>query len=100
MAQVTWLGEGDEGPDETECWGVKFKKGEAVDVNDPAAIATAKTNQYFEVSGDEGTETPEKPVVWPPPSQQDSQHAVPKGGEPVDTEHMPGDQSGKKWPKI
>lgn len=101
MAKITWLGEGDDGPEETEGFkGMKFKKGEAVDCDDPAILATASTNKYFKVEGYDAAEKPAETPTWPPPSQQASQHAVPKGGEPVDTEHMPEDQSGKKWPKI
>jgi hypothetical protein len=34
MAQVKWLGEGDDGPDEIQAYGRTIKKGESVEIND------------------------------------------------------------------
>jgi hypothetical protein len=86
MASVTWKGEPGPGEDEgpkSVTWGGKvFKRGEAVEVEDPNIIAKAKTNPYFEVSGDVAPAEP--PPLVPAPSQMPApQHAVPKPGEPV-----------------
>ena len=68
MAKVTWLGEDhlhfteDEkgnkvpsaGPSYTTWNGVKFAKGEAVDVTNPVALAKAKKNPFFKVEGAPG----------------------------------------------
>jgi hypothetical protein len=57
MAKLTWLGEddlhnGNPGPSFTTAFGgIKFPKGEAVEVNDKDTIARARKNQFFEVSG-------------------------------------------------
>lgn len=59
MTKVTWLGEdelhgGGAGPSFTTAFGgIKFPKGEPVDVTDDAIVAKARGNQYFEVEGDE-----------------------------------------------
>lgn len=55
MAKLTWLGE--DGPDTpgpsftTAFGGIKFPKGEAVEVTDKDTIARARRNPFFEVSG-------------------------------------------------
>lgn len=59
MARVTWRGEdeihnGNAGPSFTTCFGVKFPKGEAVDVSDPAVVKRAKGNPFFKVEGAPG----------------------------------------------
>lgn len=54
MAKITWLGEdGPEipGPSFTTCFGLKFPKGEAVEVTDKDTINRARRNRFFEVSG-------------------------------------------------
>lgn len=54
MAKLTWLGEDGEdvaGPSFTTCFGMKFKKGEAVEVTDRDFIRRAQGNPFFEVSG-------------------------------------------------
>lgn len=54
MAKVTWLGEdvGDTpGPSFTNCYGMKFPKGVAVEVLDKDTMTRARKNQFFEVSG-------------------------------------------------
>jgi hypothetical protein len=57
MAKLTWLGEdelhGDmPGPSFTTAFGgIKFPKGQSVEVMDKAIIARARNNQYFEVTG-------------------------------------------------
>lgn len=57
MAKITWLGEdgpGVAGPSFTTCYGgLKFPKGEAVEVSDPDIIKRASKNQYFAVEMDE-----------------------------------------------
>jgi hypothetical protein len=54
MAKVTWLGEDTAdtpGPSFTTCYGgIKFPKGEAVEISDPDTIKRARGNKYFEVS--------------------------------------------------
>jgi hypothetical protein len=53
MAQLTWLGEdelhdGAAGPSFTTAFGgIKFPKGEAVEVSDEEIVAKARNNQYF-----------------------------------------------------
>lgn len=92
MATITWKGEteGDEGPKETEGFGgMKFKKGEAVDCDNPKVLAKAYSNPYFEVSGwepkDKEGEQPtydlSKDVTVKPPSQQSAQRPVEKHGD-------------------
>lgn len=60
MTTVTWLGEdelhgGDAGPSFTTAFGgIKFPKGEPVDIEDAGFIAKARNNPYFEVSDDAG----------------------------------------------
>jgi len=55
MAKLTWLGEDDlhnggAGPSFTEAFGgVKFPKGEAVDVRSAAIVKKAQDNPYFTV---------------------------------------------------
>lgn len=57
MAKLTWLGEdelhdGNPGPSFTTAFGgIKFPKGEAVEVSDKDIITRARKNQFFEVSG-------------------------------------------------
>lgn len=56
MAKLTWLGEdelhgGGAGPSFTTAFGgIKFPKGEAVEVRSYALVQKALTNPYFEVS--------------------------------------------------
>lgn len=38
-------------PDETEAYGLSFKKGSAVDVTDTKTLAKLSGNQFFEVDG-------------------------------------------------
>lgn len=53
MAEITWLGEGESGPQETRAYGDRrFKVGEPVEINDEAIIRKARGNRLFEVSGD------------------------------------------------
>jgi hypothetical protein len=78
MAKVTWTGEDHlhslpdgspgAGPSFTVWRGVKFPKGEAVDVTDADTIKKAKINQFFKVEGlpgrpakakDDGNQDPE-----------------------------------------
>lgn len=66
MAKLTWLGEDEDdvpGPSFTICFGIKFPKGEPVDVTDKDFIARAKKNPFFEVSGVPGR--PPKSVETP-----------------------------------
>jgi len=57
MAKLTWLGEdelhgGGAGPSFTTAFGgIKFPKGQPVDVNDQAIIDRATRNRFFEVEG-------------------------------------------------
>lgn len=67
MAKITWLGEDllhrtvtpegatveSAGPSFTIWGGVKFPKGEAVEVTDAYRIKKAKSNQFFKVEDDE-----------------------------------------------
>ena len=64
MAKLTWLGEDElhtqpdgspgAGPSFTFWQGVKFPKGEPVEVSDKTVIAKAKGNKFFEVTGAPG----------------------------------------------
>lgn len=66
MAKLTWIGEDDlhnggAGPSFTTAFGgIKFPKGEAVEVSDEAIVAKARNNQYFKVSGDDAPAKPEE----------------------------------------
>ena len=57
MARITWRGEDDlhdgkPGPSFTTAYGgIKFPKGEPVEINDKDIIATARGNPFFEVTG-------------------------------------------------
>lgn len=57
MAKLTWLGEDelhDPAPGPSFCvgfGGIKFPKGEPVEVTDKAIIERAKRNQFFDVDG-------------------------------------------------
>lgn len=63
MAKLTWIGEDDlhnggAGPSFTTAFGgIKFPKGESVEVSDEAIVAKARNNQYFKVSGDDAPAT-------------------------------------------
>lgn len=71
MAKVMWLGEDNlhtqpdgspgAGPSFTTWGGVKFPKGEAVELKNPAAIAKAKANPFFKVEEDEPKRGPGRP---------------------------------------
>lgn len=67
MAKVTWLGEdrlhGEDvgGPSFTTWAGVRFPKGQPVDVTNAMAIRKAKANQYFKVEDVEGDPVDETP---------------------------------------
>jgi hypothetical protein len=64
MAKVTWTGEDDlhthadgspgAGPSFTVWNGVKFPKGEAVEVTNAVAVKKAKGNRFFKVEGGPG----------------------------------------------
>ena len=68
MARITWLGEDElhktvssqgeiiegAGPDFTVWHGIKFPKGDAVDVTNAQIIAKAKINSFFKVEGTPG----------------------------------------------
>lgn len=61
MAKVTWLGEdelhGDgAGPSFTRAFGMKFPKGEAVEVTDGDIVARASKNLFFRVEREEEDE--------------------------------------------
>lgn len=54
MAKITWLGEDTSeyaGPSFTTCFGMKFPKGQAVEVTDKDSIKRAQRNPFFAVSG-------------------------------------------------
>lgn len=71
MAKITWTGEDSlhtspdgtmsAGPSFTMWGGVKYPKGEAVEVKDPAIIAKAKTNKFFTVEEGEPKRGPGRP---------------------------------------
>lgn len=71
MAKLTWLGEdtqGYAGPSFTTAFGgVKFPKGEAVEITDANIVKKAKGNQFFKVEDDE----PEKRGPGRPPKVKD-----------------------------
>lgn len=59
MTRITWLGEdeldgpGIPGPSFTFWNGIKFRKGEPVEIDDPTMIRKARGNQFFEVQSDD-----------------------------------------------
>lgn len=75
MAKITWNGEDElhkivtpqgvtvesAGPSFTTWQGIRFAKGEAVDVTDTRIIAKAKTNQFFKVEEGEPKRGPGRP---------------------------------------
>jgi hypothetical protein len=86
MPTITWLGTDDPDLKETTGFrGMVFKKGEAVECEDPAFLSRAYNNRYFEVSGWEPKEAPTvdvtADVTVKPPSQQTAQYPVPKHGD-------------------
>lgn len=87
MPTITWLGVGDDGPEETTGFkNMVFKKGEAVECENEEVLKRAYGNQYFEVSGwepkaDAPTVDVTKDVTVKPPSQQTAQYPVPKHGD-------------------
>jgi hypothetical protein len=99
MAKITWLGEDDlhdddrGGPRSTIFYGIKFLKGEAVEVDNPAAIKKASGNRFFKVNGpddeDDEPEPPEEqeteahaPGKQPPPKQQQPPKPTPPRPQP------------------
>jgi hypothetical protein len=99
MATVTWKGEpgvgGDEGPKSVTWGGKVLKKGEGVEITDPAIIEKAKNNPYFEVTGADESSAG---TTVPAPSQTGAQYPVPKPGEPVKAP-TPGPM-GRPVPKV
>ena len=91
MPTITWLGTGDDGPDEAEGFrGMKFKKGEPVECDDPDTLARASGNKYYKVEGVTAADKPPEPeplydvtreASIKPPSQQTAQFPVPKHGD-------------------
>ncbi len=75
MAKLTWLGEDEQGvagPSFTTAFGgVKFPKGEPVEVTDKDIIRRARGNKFFEVSGVPGR----PPKVDKPEEKPDEQDA-------------------------
>jgi hypothetical protein len=56
MVKITWLGEDSEempGPSYNTWNGIKFPKGQAVEVSDTYMIAKARKNQFFRVTEEE-----------------------------------------------
>jgi hypothetical protein len=94
-AKVTWKGESDaeDAPQETSLGHLKFKKGEAVEVEDPRIIEKLRGNRFFEVSGGPKTAVPPQPVQPGyqnlAPSQQATQGSVAKAGEPASSPPQP-----------
>jgi hypothetical protein len=66
MAKVKWLGEGDEGPEETQAFGKTFKVGESVEITDEEQLNSAKGNQYFDVAGDKSPTIEDDPELMAP----------------------------------
>jgi hypothetical protein len=91
MAKITWIGEDDlhgggAGPSFTHALGgIKFPKGEAVDVRSYAMVQKALNNQFFEVEdADDVDDGPQAPPVRN------------KGGRPrKDAEPKPEEVSGE-----
>jgi hypothetical protein len=67
MTKLTWLGEdelhgGGAGPSFTTAFGgIKFPKGEPVEVADEAIVAKARNNQFFEVEAEDCAEDADEP---------------------------------------
>lgn len=64
MAKVTWLGEDElhgngAGPSFTTWAGLKFPKGEAVDVTNPDMLRRAKGNRFFRVQEEAAANPPD-----------------------------------------
>lgn len=100
MATLTWKGE--EGSEDTIVWkGITFKKGEAVECNDPVMYDKAKNNVYFDVDG-ERPEPPDDTPIYPSAVDVSSQRPVPKPGEPIPTEPITPAVTPvtQKWPKL
>lgn len=88
MAKVVWNGEEGDPTEYNEWRGIKFKKGEAVEVTDEVILAKASKNPHFKVSGytpkvAPKDETKGPPTFAPPSNTVSPQHPVPKAGEPV-----------------
>jgi hypothetical protein len=81
MAQVKWLGEGDDGPDEIQAYGRTIKKGESVEINDDAVVRKAARNPSFEVTGG-------PPDVKPPEDKDLIPEFLPPSPGPNQGEHV------------
>jgi hypothetical protein len=68
MTKVKWLGEGENGPQQTDAYGQTFKVGEAVDITDDRILDKARGNQYFEVAGDKSETVEDNPGLIPAPA--------------------------------
>lgn len=92
-AKITWIGEGEDGPQETTLGSHKMPLGEAVEVSDPAVIETARGNRFFKVEGGPPKQEPYvgQPVKYQnlPPSQQDAQGSVGHGLTVASSPPMP-----------
>jgi hypothetical protein len=73
MAKVTWLGEGDAGPEETQAFGKTFKLGEPVEITDEEALKSATGNQFFDVAGAKNQ----------PDTIEDNPELLPVAGQPA-----------------
>jgi hypothetical protein len=73
MAKVTWLGEGDAGPEETQAFGKTFKLGEPVEITDEEALKSATGNQFFDVKGAKDQ----------PETIEDNPELLPVSGQPA-----------------
>ena len=73
MAKVTWLGEGESGPEETQAYGKTFKIGEPVEIKDEEALKSATGNQFFDVSGAKNQ----------PDTIEDDPELIPVPGQPA-----------------
>jgi hypothetical protein len=92
MAQVTWLGEGPDGPQ--ECG--EFKLGEPKEVTDEARLAKYAGNKYYKVEGWEPKEGETGPLLHKSAVETPAQGPVPKPGEPV----MPEDKQKPSEPPL
>jgi len=100
MATVTWLGvEGEPDVEETGMRHYVFKKGEAVEVDDPHVLMKCASNPYFKVSGyEEPMPRDDSGTTYRAVAATSAQGPVPKPGDPLNPAAETVDRP--KWPKV
>lgn len=100
MPKVTWLGDEDENVKEVTWFGKTYKKGEAVEIDDPRVLKKASGHPQFEVEGYSPEDEEPKTEVFKPPSQTLTQGPVAKPGEPVKPLNSPPESSPAPKTKV